>query len=111
MSHDWDDWRRHVVTVSFYDEMSSVVSSPEQHLMLAILMRALFDCIGSGQVTPSDRRSAEKWFYHGKDSDWVFSFDNVATHLSSDPESFKRRVLRFLAQTGDVKLKRVVEPQ
>lgn len=101
-----------------YDELGPIESSlPEHYLMLAVLMRAIFDCVGEGQVQLEDRRSAERFFY-GTDpkEPWIYSFHSISEHLSQDPKEFRRRVLVFLgkASTGAPGLnrpRRVVEPQ
>lgn len=111
------DWES--LLMSDYDELGPVAFSlPEHYLMLAVLMRAIFDCVGEGQVQLEDRRSAERFFY-GKDGGsepWIYSFHSISEHLSTDPEEFRRRVLSFLVKAGEGvpglnRPRRVVEPQ
>lgn len=110
------DWES--LLTAHYDELGPIESSlPEHYLMLAVLMRAIFDCVGEGQVQLEDRRSAERFFY-GTDpkEPWVYSFYSISEHLSQDPEEFRRRVLGFLVRAGAgvpgmARPRRVVEPQ
>jgi hypothetical protein len=111
------DWES--LLTSDYDELGlTSFSLPEHYLMLAVLMRAIFDCVGVGQVQLEDRRSAERFFYskeEGKER-WIYSFYSISEHLSADPQEFRRRVLSFLGKAGAGvpgmnRPRRVVEPQ
>ncbi len=110
------DWES--LLTSDYDELGlTSFSLPEHYLMLAVLMRAIFDCVGEGQVQLEDRRSAERFFY-GTDpkEPWIYSFHSISEHLSTDPGEFRRRVLSFLVKAGAGvpgmnRPRRVVEPQ
>jgi len=109
------DWES--LLMSNYDELGSLsFSLPEHYLMLAVLMRAIFDCVGEGQVQLEDRRSAERFFYAESKEPWIYSFHSISEHLSTDPEEFRRRVLSFLVRAGAGvpgmnRPRRVVEPQ
>lgn len=112
------DWES--LLTADYDELGlTSFSLPEHYLMLAVLMRAIFDCVGEGQVQLEDRRSAERFFYgksHQGSEPWIYSFRSISEHLSQDPVEFRRKVLGFLAKAGAGvpglnRPRRVVEPQ
>jgi hypothetical protein len=78
-------------------EEASVTSIPEAALAVAVLHRAVLDCLAEGVPAPV-RRNA----YHyltGEDRSWPFSFLNVAEHLSEDAEAFRVSVLTFIRQS------------
>jgi hypothetical protein len=87
-------------------EQSSATPTPEVALAVAVLHRAVLDCITQGVPAPM-RRSAY-YYLTGTDRAWPFSFLNVAEFFSDDAEDFRKRVLGFVKEmTGQEDLKSV----
>lgn len=76
---------------------SSGASVPEVSLAVAVLHRAVLDCVTNGIPAPM-RRSAYFYLTSG-DRAWPFSFLNVAEFFCEDAEHFRERVLRFIRET------------
>lgn len=76
---------------------SGAAATPEVALAVAVLHRAVLDCVTNGVPAPM-RRSA--YFYlTGGDRAWPFSFLNVAEHFCDDVEDFRERILGFIRET------------
>lgn len=78
-------------------EEPSVAFTPEATLAIAVLHRAVLDCV-SPNIPNSIKRSAYLYLT-GMDRHWPFSFLNVAEFLSDDPEGFRQNVLKYLRRS------------
>jgi hypothetical protein len=78
-------------------EDPSATSIPEAALAVAVLHRAVLDCLTQGVPAPV-RRNAYLYLT-ANDNSWPFSFLNVAEYLSEDPEALRTSIFSFLRKS------------
>lgn len=68
---------------------------PELRLMAMILEDAISCYLRYGSAKSATGRregqSAERWLF-SRDRQWIFSFENICTHLGADPEFVRRQI-------------------
>ena len=76
--------------------LSELPPEPELKLMAMILQDAIACYLryrdAKGAVAQRERQAAERWLF-GRDRRWIFSFENICSHLGADP-SFVRGQIR-----------------
>lgn len=78
-------------------EDPSAASIPEAALAVAVLQRAVLDCITQG--VPSPVRRNAYLYITADDNSWPFSFVNVAEYLSEDAEALRASILSLLRRS------------
>jgi hypothetical protein len=78
-------------------EDPSDASIPEASLAVAVLHRAVLDCLTLGVPAPV-RRNAYLYLM-ADDNTWPFSFINVAEYLSEDAEALRASILALLRRS------------
>jgi len=63
-------------------------TSPEKHLLVAVLRRALFDYVQGSNV---EREAAKDWLFDEEDRA-IFTYRWICTHLGMEPESILQRL-------------------
>jgi hypothetical protein len=85
-----------LLPAQFYETMQrSLYLQPDKQLMLAVLDNAL-QCLQKHLLARSRKgrrlfRETEEWVL-ARDSDWIFSFENICEFLTLDPEYLRKRV-------------------
>ncbi|MBI4524103.1 MAG: hypothetical protein HY695_09865 [Deltaproteobacteria bacterium] len=79
-----------------------VFLEPEKELMLAVLVDALA-CFQDFIFAQSGRRQsrfreAKEWIFLTKESEWLFSFENICEVLGLNPEYLRRGLLQWEEQ-------------
>lgn len=80
---------------------------PEQHLIMAIVERAVLDYVGPGKTDLHHKRSARKFLI--SDSEELFSFRWISQHLPYDPDWFRETVLKFVEKLKALRKQEAIE--
>lgn len=65
-------------------------TTPEQHLLAAVLKRAIYDFLGN---LPEEHLAAKNWIFNPADGDFDdFSFEGVCAHLALEPVAVRERL-------------------
>lgn len=70
-------------------------TTPERHLLVAVLRRALFDYVQGSNL---EREAARDWLFD-EDDRAIFTYRWICTHLGMEPESILSRLRRRKTKT------------
>lgn len=76
----------------FFNNFFDIIPSPEQNLIINVLIYAVIDYIGTDKRLFND---ANSWFFTEKDEKWYFSFENICFILKINKRKFQESLVEL----------------